>query len=118
MARGCTTPINGWDLDDVLSVNAGPATNDKYGKLTCYLRSMLRTSLRKSAELPAFEMEICCVDVKDLHAYVEGQTFDHIEVSSSHDYLYSEDVDHDRPPTSSTTSTSVSPGQSMHCAPC
>jgi len=74
-------PLQGWNFSDILKQSAGPAINDLYGKLFCYLHdqlSMFRRSLRtsRSCNFKLFNM-----DVRALAEHFGGAvTFDRIEV--------------------------------------
>jgi hypothetical protein len=73
-------PLEGWCLSEILKTDAGPATNDVFGKLFCYLQSVFRAFYRRIASSNV-EFQLFNVDAKELPSYLKAQHFARIEVA-------------------------------------
>lgn len=74
------TPLDGFDEIEVSKTKAGPASNDMYGKLYCYLQSLFRSFYRSLGRLNV-DFQGFNVDARQLPGYLKGQESARIEVS-------------------------------------
>jgi hypothetical protein len=76
-------PLDGWSLPEILKQNAGPASNDVYGKLHRHLSELLRSFHRNLSARPS-AFHFLHVDANDLADYFrEEPGFDRIEVKNA-----------------------------------
>jgi hypothetical protein len=75
------TPTYGWDRNEVVDTNSGPATNDRLGTLYQHLRNTLSRSIRRM-RAGQFHFRCLGVDVEKLRPHVDDGRFDRIEVRS------------------------------------
>ena len=77
-------PLDGWSLPEILKQNAGPASNDVYGKLHRHLFELLRSFHRNLSARPS-AFRFLHMDVSDLADHLRDEPgFDRIEVNSHH----------------------------------
>ena len=73
-------PLDGWSLPTILKQNAGPASNDVYGKLYRHLSDLLRSFLHSLAARPS-AFHFLHTDANDLADHLRDESgFDRIEV--------------------------------------
>lgn len=73
-------PLDGWNPNEILSIDIAPATNDVYGKLFCYLTSLLTSFHRRLASHGA-KFQLVNVNATDLPDQLGALRFARIEVS-------------------------------------
>lgn len=72
-------PLDGWNLSEVLDFDIGPTTNDVYGKLFCYLRSLF-SSFHQRVASHSVRFLLLNVDATDLPDQLGETRFARIEV--------------------------------------
>ncbi|KAK4500888.1 hypothetical protein PRZ48_009080 [Zasmidium cellare] len=80
-------PLKGWSFDKILDLDAGPATNDIYGKLHVHVRQRLRL-FREWLQTEPLKFTFSCMDARDLHSNLPEGSFDRIEASNISDDSY------------------------------
>ncbi|KAF2174400.1 hypothetical protein K469DRAFT_756748 [Zopfia rhizophila CBS 207.26] len=80
-------PFDGWDLGEVLQIHCGPASNDIYGKLHCFLTNLLSQFYGRVSRLE-IHFELLNFDAESLPDHLEDRTFSRIEVSNISDGGY------------------------------
>ncbi|KAI1122573.1 hypothetical protein F5Y10DRAFT_287042 [Nemania abortiva] len=80
-------PTAGWPMKVFMKFDAGPATNDVYGKLHFYLKDMFASFHRQIRSSPV-AFELLCVDARALPQSLSGRYFDRIDVGNICDLAY------------------------------
>jgi hypothetical protein len=74
-------PLDGWDLQEVMAVNNGPAVNDIFGKLHHYVKDKLSQFLGRLATQD-FAFHFSHIEASELPKLLGDQRFDRIETSN------------------------------------
>lgn len=73
-------PLDGWNLPEILKQNAGPASNDVYGKLHRHVSELLQSFHRNLSARPS-AFRLSHMDANDLGDHLRDEPgFDRIEV--------------------------------------
>lgn len=72
-------PLECCSMRDILKTEIGSATNDVYGKLYAVVQHLLRKFHRRIANTE-LEIQLFCVDARELSGYVKHQQFARTEV--------------------------------------
>ena len=75
-------PLDSWSMPEILKTDAGPATNDMFGKLFCHIQSVLRSFYRRIVNSD-LEFQLFNLDARELQGYTKEQEFARIEVAVS-----------------------------------
>ncbi|KAI0406420.1 hypothetical protein F4802DRAFT_95860 [Xylaria palmicola] len=80
-------PTASWPMKSFLQFNAGPATNDAYGKLYFYLRDLFVKFHHRLRSLPV-TFKLLHLDARALPTTLAGNRFDRIDVGNLCDLAY------------------------------
>lgn len=81
------SPLSGWDLQELVSSNLGPATNDIYGKLHHHVKHKLSKFVAR-LQTQKFAFHFLNVDADELCQCLGDQRFDRIESANIADNCY------------------------------
>ncbi|KAI0111207.1 hypothetical protein GGR51DRAFT_569241 [Nemania sp. FL0031] len=80
-------PTAGWSMRALAEFDAGPATNDVYGKLYFYLKDLFASFHRRIRYSPII-FELLHVDARVLPTSLAGRRFDRVDVGNICDMAY------------------------------